>query len=189
MRRFDKYLLILALIWMLVGSVTCVRKVKADFPRPPAVMTDAINVPESEALAPESDDTTETPAELVDAGTEIKEEPKPQPVMKPKAMPRQIPKAEPESDVFPPDPPPKASRSEQPTVPSSIQGKVDKALALLTTVSTRLLTSVQHDQVNAARGFIEQAQGALLDGDDRRALVLADKGLILVDDVERESRQ
>ncbi len=189
MRRFEQRLLIPALGWVLASGVSCARKVKAEFPRPPAVVTEAGNAPDAEEPTPEPDNVAEPPAEPVDAKPELDEEPEPPPPEQPKPPPRRTPKAEPEPEELPPEPPPKASRSEPPPAPSPIQGKLDKAGELLTTVSSRLLTSVQRDQVNAASGFIMQAQEALLDGDDRRALVLADKGLILIDDVERASRR
>jgi hypothetical protein len=56
------------------------------------------------------------------------------------------------------------------------------------TLSTRKLSDSQWQQFAAARGFVAQARRALNDGDERRALFLIDKGLILAADVERSTR-
>ena len=66
--------------------------------------------------------------------------------------------------------------------------KLEQAGSLLSSVGGRELSQGQREQVAAARGFVAQAQRALDKGDERRALVLVDKGLILAEDVERTSR-
>ena len=58
----------------------------------------------------------------------------------------------------------------------------------MSSLSARALSDSQRQQFAAARGFVAQAQRALDEGDERRAIVLIDKGLILAEDVERSSR-
>jgi hypothetical protein len=69
-----------------------------------------------------------------------------------------------------------------------VSTKLQRAGTLLSSLGGRGLSDGQRDQVAAARGFVAQAQRALDEGDERRALVLVDKGLILAEDVERTSR-
>lgn len=73
-------------------------------------------------------------------------------------------------------------------VDPEVQSKLKQAGSLLSSVGGRELSQRQREQVAAARGFVAHAQRALDEGDERRALVLIDKGLILAEDVERTSR-
>ena len=74
------------------------------------------------------------------------------------------------------------------TVEPEVQSKLEQAGSLLSSVGGRELSQGQREQGAAARGFVAHAQRALDEGDERRALVLIDKGLILAEDVERTSR-
>jgi hypothetical protein len=60
---------------------------------------------------------------------------------------------------------------------------------MLNSVALRDLSADERRQLNEAKGFVVQARRAYRDGDERRALVLVDKCLILVADVERSSRR
>jgi hypothetical protein len=60
--------------------------------------------------------------------------------------------------------------------------------AILSSLEDRSLNTQQREQAAAARAFVAQARKALEEGDFRRASVLADKGLILAQDVRDSSR-
>ncbi len=89
----------------------------------------------------------------------------------------------------PAEEPPSTALAGAAEVDPELAAKLDRARSLLRSISRRNLTSVQADQLVAARGFVTQARQALAEGDPRRALVLIDKGLILAEDVDRLSRQ
>jgi len=88
----------------------------------------------------------------------------------------------------PPEEPPSTTLAGGGDADPELASKLERASTLLLSVSRRSLTSVQADQLFAARGFVAQAKQALAEGDPRRALVLIDKGLILAEDVDRLSR-
>jgi hypothetical protein len=87
-----------------------------------------------------------------------------------------------------PEDPPSTTIAGAAEVDRELAGKLERASSLLQSISHRSLTSVQADQLVAARGFVAQARQALAEGDPQRALVLIDKGLILAEDVDRLSR-
>ncbi len=99
----------------------------------------------------------------------------------------------------PPAPPPPKPPDKAPQTPSrgragskrvdpELWTKLERAGSLMGTLSTRKLSDSQRQQFASARGFVAQARRALNDGDERRALFLIDKGLILAVDVERSTR-
>jgi len=94
----------------------------------------------------------------------------------------------PPAEEEPPDEPPSTTLAGSGEVDPELAGKLERARSLLRAINRRNLTSVQADQLIAARGFVAQARQALAEGDPRRALVLIDKGLILAEDVDRLSR-
>ena len=173
------------LLFGILSASGCSKEVKAEFPRPPATAA----IPPSQ----ESEPTPEPPAEVV-ADSESSPEPEPEPKVD-----------EPEPEPPKPSPPPVAVEPVQeppPEPPSTqlasavdgavdpeVQMKLEQAGSLLSSVGGRELSQGQREQVAAARGFVAQAQRALDKGDERRALVLVDKGLILAEDVgSRTSR-
>jgi len=159
--------------------------VKAEFPRPPA--------------------TSATPIVETSSTPESPEEPPVEPEESPEPAPEPTPvEAEPPPSETPPrrPPPPEPAPTEElPAVPPSPQiasnqeidpevaAKLERADALVSTIDGRELSREQREQVVAARAFMLQARKALDEGDERRALVLIDKGLILAEDVERSSRE
>lgn len=172
------------LLFGLLSASGCSKEVKAEFPRPPAT---AALPPERESAPP-----PEPVSEVV-----VDSAPAPAPEPKPAVD-------EPEPDPPKPPPPPVAAEPEAETPPEPLStqlagggdeevdpevvSKLEEAGTLLGSVGGRDLSQGQREQVAAARGFISQARRALDDGDERRALVLVDKGLILAQDVERTSR-
>lgn len=167
----------------LLSTAGCAKEVKAEFPRPPA--TASLPVPQDEP-----EELSETPApeepvvtEPIESATEIDEnveEP-------PDVAPRPREQAPPTEDE-PPEEPPSTTLAGSGEVDPELAGKLERARSLLRAIDRRNLTSVQADQLIAARGFVAQARQALAEGDPRRALVLIDKGLILAEDVDRLSR-
>ncbi len=170
------------LLFGILAASGCSKQVKAEFPRPPATAA----IPPSQ----ESEPSPEPPAEVL---VDSEPEPEPEPVID-----------EPEPEPPKPSPPPVAAEpvEETPLEPPSTQlasavdgavdpevhSKLEQAGSLLSSVGGRELSQGQREQVAAARGFVTQAQRALDEGDERRALVLIDKGLILAEDVERTTR-
>jgi hypothetical protein len=154
----------------------CQKKVKAEFERPPAV-TNIPDNPESTSEEPDKDlEALEKASEPVEAPTPVAEEPAPQPVPRPRATP-------------PPEPPPPEPAEPRLTINEdsqearSIVEKLTRAEAILSTLEKRPLTKEQREQLGAARAFVIQARKAYSEKDYRRAAVLADKGLILAEDV------
>ncbi|HSF14497.1 MAG TPA: hypothetical protein VLK65_02970 [Vicinamibacteria bacterium] len=165
----------------------CAKDVKANFPRPPAsasVVPPERDEPDTPEVAePESEpqpdaDETETVVEAV--------EPVPPPEEPPRHAPKPTP-PEPES-AEPEKPPPSTQLTGTGETSPELVSKLQRAGSLLSAIGERALSSPQKDQLIAARSFVSQARQALADGDERRALVLIDKGLILAVDVERSSR-
>jgi len=170
------------LLFGLLAASGCSKEVKAEFPRPPATAA----LPPVEEPEPEPEPEAEVVAEHEPA-------PEPEPV---------VDEPEPEPPRAPP-PPVVAEPAEEPVseplstqlvspddedVDPEVLSKLERAGSLLSSVGGRELSQGQREQVAAARGFVAQAQRALDEGDERRALVLVDKGLILAEDVERTSR-
>ena len=170
------------LLFGLLSASGCSKEVKAEFPRPPATAA----IPPSEASEP----APEPPLELVvDSEPEPEpepeiDEPEPEP---PKPSPPPV-AAEPVEETPPEPPSTQLASAVDGAVDPDVQSKLEQAGSLLSSVGGRELSQGQREQVAAARGFVAQAQRALDEGDERRALVLIDKGLILAEDVERTSR-
>ncbi len=154
----------------------CHKKVKAEFERPPAV----IIVPEPrESTSEEPDKDLEVLQKAPEPEEEpipVSEEPAPKPVQRPKATP-------------PPEPPPpepaepRLTANEDSPEARSIVEKLTRAEAILSTLQNRPLTKKQSEQLAAAQAFVIQARKAYAEKDYRRAAVLAEKGLILAEDV------
>ena len=172
------------LSWLLLSVGGCVKEVKAEFPRPPA--TASRTVPKEEPAERPPDPVPEEPVvtEPVESATEVEEEHEKPPDVPPR--PRE--QAPPTTEEGPPEEPPSTTLAGSGEVDPELAGKLERASSLLRAISRRNLTSVQADQLIAARGFVAQARQALAEGDPRRALVLIDKGLILAEDVDRLSR-
>ncbi|MGH9390517.1 MAG: hypothetical protein ACRD1Z_12940 [Vicinamibacteria bacterium] len=132
-----------------------------------------------EAPVPEEPAVTEP----VESGSEVEEEPEQPPDVRPR--PRE---PAPSTEEEPPEEPPSTTLAGSGEADPEIASKLERASSLLQAISGRNLTSVQADQLIAARGFVAQARQALAEGDPRRAVVLIDKGLILAEDVDRLSR-
>jgi hypothetical protein len=160
----------------------CAKEVKAEFPRPPATAA-PVSEDELEELpltpAPEEPVATEP----IESGTEIEEEPEepPDPAPRPRVPP-------PTPEETAPEEPPSTTLAGSTEVDPELASKLERASSLVRSISRRILTPVQAEQLIAARGFVAQARQALAEGDPRRAVVLIDKGLILAEDVDRLSR-
>ncbi len=105
--------------------------------------------------------------------------------------PRPRPKPRPDTPAEPPPPEPPSTQmahSENADPDPELARKLERASLLFGSISGRTLTPELTDQLTAARAFVAQARQALAEGDERRALVLIDKGVILAEDVERLSR-
>jgi hypothetical protein len=182
--------------WVQTGVVVCLlplplvsgcsKEVKADFPRPPATATStpppSPTPPEDPAPEPEEPPPPETGAEEGPTN--------PSPPDTAATRPHPKPRPEVPNETPPPEEPPSTqlAHSDQRDPDPELAKKLERASLLLGSVGGRRLTPELADQLTAARGFVAQARQALAEGDERRALVLIDKGLILVQDVERLSR-
>lgn len=174
-------------VWLL--STGCSKEVKADFPRPPATAS----------MGSTADEPSPEPLELPEpepVEVELPPEPSAQETPEPEAMA----KTPPEPAASRPEPTPEVAEP-APTPPSTqlaggeagggnpaLLSKLRRASSLLSSIEHRQLSPPQEEQFMAARGFVAQARKAFNDGDDKRALILIDKGLILAEDVERTSR-
>ena len=167
---------------LLLDAAGCAKEVKAEFPRPPATAT--LPAPEEEPESPPPAPVPEEPevVEPVESVSGAEEE-----AEKPPNGPRRSPQPVPSTEEEQPEEPPSTTLAGAGEVPE-LASKFERASFLLRSISRRNLTSVQADQLIAARGFVAQARQALAEGDPRRALVLIDKGLILAEDVDRLSR-
>ena len=176
-RLFAGWVFAAVALWEGAG---CHKKPQVEFPRPPASLSIPEKPPPPEPEAPPAEpapgpspDSTPTP-------------PAPSRPRPPRRTPAQPAPVEPEPAEPPPSPTPGlAATSED---PAAIQGKISRAETVLATLSARSLPRDQQDQASAARGFIAQGKEALAGSELKRAAVLADKGLILAEDVERRSR-
>ena len=166
------------------------KKVKVEFPRPPAVATASKpDENEPEAVPDESEVVEESgsagasrpsaPEKPSQAEGSRNRRPR-HPVSRPSAPPK------PDSPAVPPPTPSLTPGSD--LEESAIRQKLDQARTFLASVSNRALSGQQAEQASAAKAFIDQADKALEEGDSRRARVLADKGLILAEDLARSSR-
>lgn len=170
------------LLFGLLAASGCSKGVKAEFPRPPATAA----IPPAEESEPEPEPTVELVAvpEPAPEPEPVVDEPEPEPEKAPPppmaAEPVEEPASEPLSTQL--------ASSDDEGVDPEVASKLEQAGSLLSSVGGRELSQGQREQVAAARGFVAQAQRALDEGDERRALVLVDKGLILAEDVERTSR-
>lgn len=137
-----------------------------------------------EPEAPEETRRAEEPVSEVEPEPAA-EEPEPRPDEAPKSAPPPRPPPEPPNQVRKP---PSPERVGNEGVDPELLAKLERASSLMSSLSARELSDSQRQQFVAARGFVAQAQRALDEGDERRALVLIEKGLILAEDVERSSR-
>jgi hypothetical protein len=174
------------LLFGLLSAAGCSKGVDADFPRPPA--TAATPPPEEPAPEPAPPAVVEVDREPEPAPEPTSEIDEPEPAP---AEPRPAP--EPAEPVEEAPPEPASTQLARPggdvgNVDPEVLSKLEQAGSLLSSVGGRDLSQGQREQVAAARGFVAQARRALDEGDERRALVLVDKGLILAEDVERTSR-
>lgn len=154
----------------------CHKNAKAEFERPPAVS----KIPEP---AEDTSDETDLDLEALEEQPEPKEQSAPAmetPAPKPIREPRPAPPPEPP----PPEPAePRLTINEDSPEARSIVEKLTRAEAILSTLQKRSLTKEQQEQLAASRAFVTQARKAYAEKDYRRAAVLADKGLILAEDV------
>ena len=154
----------------------CHKNAKAEFGRPPAVT----KIPEpAENTSDETDldlEALEEQSEPQEKAAPAMETPAPKPIREPRPAP-------------PPDPPlpepaePRLTINEDSPEARSIVEKLTRAEAILSTLQKRSLTKEQQEQLAASRAFVTQARKAYAEKDYRRAAVLADKGLILAEDV------
>jgi hypothetical protein len=177
-------------LWLLALALPllpgCSKEVKADFPRPPATAAttprpspDPPTEPAPEPAAPVPDAT--------EAG-QTSSSPSPPTAAVPRPRPKPRPEA-PAEDAPPPEPPStQLAHADESDPDPELARKLERASLLLGSVSSRSLSPELTEQLTAARAFVAQARQALADGDERRALILIDKGLILAQDVERLSR-
>jgi hypothetical protein len=169
---------LLAVLALFAG---CNKKVKAEFERPPAV-----------AAIPEPTDPPTEPSREEIESPEINPEPSDEPVKKEEESPppRPVPRRRPAPPPEPPPPDPREPRLTDADSPEvlSISDKLTRTEVILAVLRRRSLTAEQREQAATARTFVNQARRALEDGDYRRAAVLADKGLILAEDVRDSSR-
>ena len=168
---------------LLLTAAGCTKEVKADFPRPPATATLPPPLEEPQAVPPAPAPEEPIEVEPIEEESEGEDELE-------KTPPASRRTREPVAPVpeETPEEPPSTTLAGSADIDPELAAKLERARSLLRTVSRRNLTSVQADQLVAARGFVTQARQALAEGDPRRALVLIDKGLILADDVDRLSR-
>jgi hypothetical protein len=187
MRAWNSLFLCFSVVIPFLAS-GCAKEVKAEFPRPPA--TASIAEPDEDEPLPVAE---ESPSDEPDATDEAE----PAPVAE---IPTPPPAAEPPVRRPPPSVPakPPPTESEQPPstqlsgsdlVDPEVLAKMRRAGTLLGSVESRMLSTEQREQVTAAKAFVAQARDASAEGDERRALVLIDKALILAEDVERSSRR
>ena len=162
----------------------CWRTTRADFPRPPATASTPVGEDLPEPETPEETRLAEEPVLEVEPEPAV-EEPEPRADEGPKSAPPAPPPPDPPDQA--PEPPPRERAGSEGLDPELLT-KLERASSLMSSLSTRELSDGQREQFAAARGFVAQAQRALDEGDERRALLLIDKGLILAEDVERSSR-
>lgn len=158
-------------------SFGCRKKIKTEFDRPPVAST----VPEPEPV-PEEPEEPEVPEVVVDPP----EEPAVPEQAPPPAQP--VRRKRPPEPSLPPPPPEEPPSPRLATEPETAEtGAIRDTMALteaiLSSLDQESLSTKQREQAAAARAFVTQARRALEEGDYRRASVLADKGLILAEDV------
>ena len=168
---------------LLLCAAGCTKEVKADFPRLPATATLPPPEPEPEELPPEPAPEEPVATEPVEADVETGEQ-----TEEPPPAARRPREPAPPTEEEPIVDPPSTALAGAGAVDPALSEKLGRASSLLESISRRSLTSVQADQLVAARGFVAQARQAIAEGDSRRAHVLIDKGLILAEDVDRVSR-
>jgi hypothetical protein len=165
----------------LLSAADCAKQVKAEFPRPPATASLPVHQDEPEELRETPVPEEPVVTQPVESPTEVEED-----LEEPTDLAPPQEQAPPTEE--PPEEPPSTTLAGSGEVDPELAGKLERASSLLQAINRRNLTSVQADQLIAAREFVAQARQALAEGDPRRALVLIDKGLILAEDVDRLSR-
>ena len=154
----------------------CHKNAKAEFERPPAVT----KIPEPAEKTSEEKDLD---LDALEKSPEPKEE-SPPATVEPAPKPIRPPEPSPLPEPPPPEPSePRLTINEDSPAARSIVEKLTRAEAILSTLQTRSLTKEQREQLAASRAFVTQARKAYAEKDYRRAAVLADKGLILAEDV------
>ncbi len=168
---------------LLLPLAGCGKKAKADFNRPAAVSTE----PLPEESAPEPPDTEPESSEIA---PEPEEDPQPPEEEKPPPRRARSPKPEsPPEPEPPPDPPePRLTSSTDSPEARPILEKLARTEDILSSLRRRPMTPEQQEQAANARAFVSQAKQALDEGDYRRASVLADKGIILAEDLRDSTR-
>ncbi len=167
----------MSLVALLAFSFGCRKKIKADFERPPAASV--VTEPEPVSEGPEEPEALEVVVDPTEESAVPEEAPPP---------------ARPVRRRRPPEPPPPPPPPEEPPSPrltsepltaeiGAIRDTLALTEAILSSLDQAALTAKQREQAAAARAFVTQARRALEEGDYRRASVLADKGIILAEDV------
>lgn len=175
--------LCLVLAMLTPGATGCARRAKADFRRPPATASTP-QAPEPMPEPPADPPVVEEPLTVDD----IEVEPAPEPSVDAEPAPPPPTQASPSPAPEPGPPAPAPHLADPQATNPEISSKLAQAGSLLNTIGARDLSSEQGSQVEAAKAFVAQAREAFAEGDERRALVLVDKGLLLAEDVERASR-
>lgn len=174
---------IVCLLLLLFPLAGCGKKAKAEFGRPAAVSTE----PPLEEPPPETPDTEPESSEIAPEPEEV-----PPPPEEEKPPPRRVraPKPEPLPEPEPPPDPPEPSLTSSTDSPEArpILEKLARTEDILSSLRRRPLTTEQQKQAANARAFVSQAKQALEEGDYRRASVLADKGIILAEDLRDSTR-
>ncbi len=187
MRAWNRLLLYTSLAAPIALS-GCSKEVKAEFPRPPATASTPV-VEEERPSLPEAESSSAEPVVADEVVPEsVVETPPPK-----AAVERPAPRPAPTVPAKPPTPDaeerPSTQLSGSDPVDPEVLSKLRQATSLLGSVQGRTLSNEQREQVTAARAFVTQARQASAEGDERRALVLIDKAVILAEDVERSSRR
>ena len=170
-----------------IALSSCSKEIKAEFPRPPATAStpaveEPTGLPDAESSSPEPVVAEEMELEPVVKTPPPKatvESPVPRPASTVSAKPSTLDAEERSSTQL---------SGSNPVDPEMLV-KLRQAISLLGSVQGRKLSNEQHEQVTAARSFVTQARQASSEGDERRALVLIDKAVILAEDVESSSRR
>ena len=171
-----------------IALSSCSKEVKAEFPRPPvtastpAVEVEPPSLPEAESLSSEP-----VVAEEMDLEPVV-ETPSPKATVEP-SLSRPAPTVPAKPPTLDAEERPSTQLSGSDPVDPEVLAKLRQAISLLGSVQGRKLSNEQHEQVTAARSFVTQARQASAEGDERRALVLIDKAVILAEDVESSSRR
>ena len=172
---------VLALV-LLIAVSACSKKVPiVEFKRPP--------VTASVPAAPSAPSEPDSGGEEVETADNLPPVSVSEPEASPPPPPRPARPSREETPADEPAPPAEPSLDERlPELDPDTREKLVRADSLLVLVDARPLSSIQRQQAGSARAFVAQAKKAIREGDERRAVVLLGKGLLLVEDLERSSR-